>query len=265
MSENKPTAENTQENTREIKQETPAQLVQEKAEQAAAEVKNGKKKKQKKEKRKKSIQEEIYGWILVPIAAIVIAVLFRAYIAEPVYVDGNSMNNTLKDKEVVLASKLDYLIRDPQPGDIVICRYPGRVNMDKYGNEKEPFTFNISSNFELVLNDYTLFVKRLVAVPGQTVEIKGGILYVDGVAMEDPEKMGSTPADYPLYQLKEDEYFVVGDNRGNSHDSRFDGREENVNYAVNAYNSYVGPLHRSQIMGHVKCVLLPLGSIRGVN
>ena len=224
-----------------------------------------KKKKNKKEKRKKSIQEEIYGWLLVPIAAVLIAFLVRTYIAEPVQVKGSSMANTLADQEYVLASKLGYLFHAPQRGDIVICRYPNRMNEDKDGNPVEPFRMDMTGGYELVLNRHTLFVKRLVAVPGDTVEIRGGVLYVNGEATEDPKLMRSTPKDYPLYQLGEDEYFVIGDNRGNSHDSRFDGRSENVNYRVSDANTYVGPLHREQIGGRVLCVLLPLGSIRGVN
>ena len=276
MNENKPAAEPVQDAEKETPrqdalpvQEKPemqaAPAVQAPAEQAVPAGQTGKKKKNKKEKRKKSIQEEIYGWILVPIAAVLIAFLVRTYIAEPVQVKGSSMANTLADQEYVLASKLDYLFHDPRRGDIVICRYPGRVNEDKNGNTVEPFSMEVTGGYELVLNRYTLFVKRLVAVPGDTVEIRGGVLYVNGEATEDPKLMGSVPRDYPLYQLEEDEYFVIGDNRGNSHDSRFDGRSENVNYPVSSFNSYVGPLHRSQIMGHVKCVLLPLGSIRGVN
>jgi len=239
--------------------EQPSQAVQAPAEQA------GKRKKNKKEKRKKSIQEEIYGWILVPIAAVLIAFLVRTYIAEPVQVKGSSMANTLADKEYVLASKLDYLFHDPRRGDIVICHYPGRMNEDENRNPVEPFHMQVTSRYDLVLNSYTLFVKRLVAVPGDTVEIRSGVLYVNGEATENPKLMGSLPKDYPLYQLQEDEYFVIGDNRGNSHDSRYDGRSENVNYSVSTLNDYVGPLHRDQIVGHVKCVLLPLGSIRGVN
>ena len=89
---------------------------------------------------------------------------------------------------------------------------------------------------------YTIFVKRLVALPGDTVEITDGHLYVNGELVPDPEKMGSVPRDYAKRTLGEDEYFVVGDNRLTSHDSRA---------------SDVGPISRSEIMGKVTNVLLP--------
>ena len=162
---------------------------------------NGKKKKGKKEKRKKSIQEEILSWIVTLLAAVVIASLIRAYIAEPVRVDGNSMNNTLMDGEIVLVTKQDYLRGNYQRGDIVICRYPGRMN-------ERGAQFNLGAS--LALDNHTLFVKRLVALPEDTVEIAGGVLYVNGEAVPNPEKMGSVPQDYPLRQLGPDEYFVIG-------------------------------------------------------
>ena len=124
-----------------------------------------------------------------------------------------------------------------QRGDVVICRYPGRMES------------SLPIGAAVSLDHYTLFVKRLVALPGDTVEISSGVLYVNGEAVPNPEKMGSVPRDYALRQLGEDEYFVIGDNRRTSHDSRSDD---------------VGPISASAIMGKVKCVLLPLSKIRGV-
>ena len=191
-------------------------------------------------KEKKTLLQEIMSWVWTLLAAVVIASLIRAFVAEPIRVDGNSMNNTLKDGEIVLVSKLGYLFGDVQRNDVVICRYPGRVNENGQ---------RINLGASLSLDVYTLFVKRVVALPGDTVQISGGVLYVNGDAVENPEKMGSVPGDYPLRRLGTDEYFVIGDNRGNSHDSRA---------------SDVGPISRSAIMGKVKQVLLPLSAWRGV-
>ena len=193
--------------------------------------------KKKKEKVKKTLKQEILSWIWTLLAALVIATLLRMFVGEPIMVDGRSMTNTLQDTEVVFASKLDYLFGDMQRGDVVICRYPNRING------------NINLGASHALTSHTLFVKRLVALPGDTLAIRGGVLYVNGKAVEDPELMGSTPGDYPLIRLGEDEYFVIGDNRGNSHDSR----------ALD-----VGPISKSAIMGKVKCVIWPLNAIRGV-
>ena len=95
----------------------------------------------------------------------------------------------------------------------------------------------------------TIFVKRVVGVPGDYLQISGGHLYVNGELVEDPENMGSVPADYPLIHLGEDEYFVVGDNRRNSHDSRAND---------------VGPISRKDIVGKVTRVILPFGNARVV-
>ena len=200
----------------------------------APEKKAGKKGK---EKEKKTLKEEIMSWVWTILAAVAIALLIRGFIAEPIRVDGTSMTNTLADGEIVLVSKLDYRFGQMQRNDVVICRYPGRMNG------------SVNIGAAMSLDNYTLFVKRLVALPGDTVEIREGVLYVNGEAVPNPEKMASVPRDYPLRQLGEDEYFVIGDNRRTSHDSRADD---------------VGPLSASAIMGKVKCVLFPLNKIRGV-
>lgn len=208
--------------------------TEEKTALAAEPEKKGKKKK---EKVNNTPMQEVLSWVGTILAALVIATLIRAFIAEPIRVDGTSMTNTLQDGEVVLVSKLDYLFGEMQRGDIVICRYPGRM--------KQAANFGAA----LSLDSYTLFVKRLVALPGDTVEINAGTLYVNGEAVEDPEFMGSVPRDYEKRVLGEDEYFVIGDNRRTSHDSRADD---------------VGPLSKSAIMGKVKCVLLPWSNHRSV-
>ena len=197
--------------------------------------------KQKEKEKNKPLALKIWSWVWTLLAAVIIATLVRAFVAEPIRVDGTSMTNTLKDGEIVLATKWDYLLGDPQRNDIIICRYPGRVN------ERGANQINISG--ALALDTYTLFVKRLVALPGDTVQITGGHLYVNGELVEDPEFMASVPNDYSLRKLGTDEYFVIGDNRYSSHDSRSDD---------------VGPISRGAIMGKVKAVILPWNQHRTV-
>ncbi len=195
-------------------------------------------KKAKKDKPKKTVGQEIMSWVVTLLAAVVIASLVRMYIFEPIRVDGRSMSNTLADGEIVFCSKIDYWTGDPQRGDIVICRYPNRNEV----------LFNIGASIEVT--EHTLFVKRVVAVPGDIIEMVNGVLFVNGRQVENPELMGSAATtDYPRTLLGTDEYFVMGDNRGNSHDSR---------------SSDVGPISRSAIMGKVKFVLYPFNKIRSV-
>lgn len=214
------------ENTNETPQETPGNEAQ-----------NGKKKK--KEKPKKTLGQEIMSWVWTLLCALLIATLIRAFVAEPVRVDGTSMTNTLMDGEIVLVSKLAYGegTKGMERGDVVICRYPNRTEG----------SFHLGA--ALSLESHTIFVKRMVALPGDTVEISGGILYVNGQATPNPEKMGSIPSDYPLRLLGPDEYFMIGDNRYTSHDSRA---------------SDVGPISRDMIMGRVECVVFPFSNWRTV-
>jgi len=193
--------------------------------------------KKKKEKKKKTPKEELMSWIWTLLAAFLIASLIRAFVAEPIKVDGNSMTNTLMDGEIMLVSKLDYMFGEMERGDVVVCRYPGRTQG------------SVNLGAALSLDTHTLFVKRLVGLPGDTLWIANGVLYVNGEAVPNPEKMASTPRDMTPITLGRDEYFVVGDNRYTSHDSR---------------SSDVGPISSSAIMGKVKCVLFPLNAIRGI-
>lgn len=183
----------------------------------------------KKADRRKSVRKEIFSWVLTLAAAVAIAIATRTFLFEPIRVDGESMTNTLQNGELMFVTKPEYIWGTPSRQDVIICRYPYR-------------------------KEY--FVKRLIALPGDTVEIRydrenrTNTVYVNGEAIEEPylsPERNDKDNSMPPKTLGEDEYFVLGDNRDNSNDSR-----------------YVGPLHRSQIIGHVQFVFFPFSNVRGI-
>ena len=113
------------------------QAAEEQELQPAEETKKGK------EKKPVNVKKEILSWILTLGAAVIIALVIRTFLFEPVRVDGHSMDDTLANGEIMFVTKPEYLTGDPQPGDVVICHYPGRGD--------------------------TNFVKRVVGVPGDTL------------------------------------------------------------------------------------------------
>lgn len=180
------------------------------------------KKDKKQEKQKKSIQREIFEWIMVFVVAAALAFVVRTFIFEPVRVDGSSMLNTLTDGEYMIATKFDYLLGDPERFDIVICDYPNT-------------------------SDGMYRVKRVIGLPDETIELRAGELYVDGVHIEQDFDMTPNETYFGPYTVPPGHYFVMGDNRNNSKDSR---------------SAMVGPLARNEIKGHVRAVVFPFGHFR---
>ncbi len=129
---------------------------------------------------------------LVPYVLIVIfVVLLRTFIITPVRVDGASMDNTLKDGQVLLLYKLAKVNRY----DIVVV---DEENIDE------------------------VIIKRVYGMPGDTIEINHNSIYINGKVIDDQYGVGKT-SDYAEITLKDDEYFVLGDNREVSKDSRYFG------------------------------------------
>lgn len=182
-------------------------------------------KKKKKEKPKKPLKQEIFEWVMVFVVAASLAFVVRTYLFEPVSVDGQSMMSTLNDHDFMIASKFDYLSGDPERFDIVICNYPDT-------------------------DDGMYRVKRVIGLPGETIELRAGELYVDGEHVAQNFDMYTQTDYFGPYTVPDGCYFVMGDNRNNSKDSR---------------NPLVGALPRKMIVGHVRAVIYPFSQMRWID
>ncbi len=167
-------------------------------------------------------------WELVRFAiiAIVIVVPIRILVAEPFIVSGSSMVPTFQNGDYLIIDKISYKLTDPKRDDVVVFRYP-----------------NDTSKF---------FIKRIIGLPNETVDIKGTKITItnkehkNGFVLDQP--FIKSPSDNNLhYELKDDEYFVMGDNRNASSDSRF-----------------WGPVKKNLLSGRALFRLLPINKIEAM-
>lgn len=154
---------------------------------------------------------------------LLIVLPFRMYIAKPFIVDGASMSPTFETGHYLIVDEISYRIEDPQRGEVIIFKYP-----------KDPSRF---------------FIKRIIGLPNETVEIKNGKVTIyninkpEGLILKESYvEKGSL--ENTRFELGENEYFVMGDNRGNSSDSRF-----------------WGALPKDMIVGKAFLRLLPINKI----
>ncbi|MFA6308129.1 MAG: signal peptidase I [Clostridia bacterium] len=175
-----------------------------------------------KQRRRKELRKDILQWVNAILIALLVAYLLKAFVFERAQVDGHSMDNTLQDKQTLIEYKLGVLFSAPSRGDIVVVEL-NSGNYSKY----LPIIDNDPNNPEVDL------IKRVIGLPGETVDIKGGFVYVTnekGTAkLIEPYVQGTTEKTtsalnikYP-YKVPNDSIFVMGDNRNISEDSRFFG------------------------------------------
>lgn len=177
----------------------------------------------------KSIGREIFEWAYSIVVAVIIAFLIKGFLFDIVRVDGPSMSPTLIHNDRLIITKLLY---EPEAGDIVIldsnysdreeyydmmAESEGKDELGAFGEFKE--YFSLPQSLKKVY-----YVKRVIATEGQTVDLIDGAVYVDGKKLHEPYFKGETyPTDsatvYP-FTVSEGCVFVMGDNRGNSLDSR---------------------------------------------
>ena len=154
---------------------------------------------------------DLFSTLLTLLLMVFFAYGFLTYIGQRVAVEGGSMEDTLHNNDQLIVDCLTYrFIHEPQRFDIVVFRL-----------KDSPDTF---------------YVKRLIGLPGETVLIKDSVIYINGKAIDDPyatqKQFSAGTAAFPI-TLGEDEFFVMGDNRVNSIDSRYE----------------VGAVKRSQLVG----------------
>lgn len=172
------------------------------------------------EERSDNFFAELLKFILV---AALIVVPLRLFVAQPFIVSGESMVPTFQNGQYLIVDELSYHFGAPERGDVIVFRYP-----------KDPSQF---------------FIKRIIGLPGETVRIQGGAVYIDhpgapGAALEEPYIVNHGNGGDQTVTLGANDYFVMGDNRPESSDSR----------------SW-GVLPRSNIIGRAFVRLLPLSSI----
>lgn len=171
--------------------------------------------------KERGILRELLGWILYLLVIIGVTYLVITYVGQRTKVSGQSMETTLHDGDNLIVDKISYRFREPERFEIIVFPYQHKEN--------------------------TYYIKRIIGMPGETVQIKDGYVYIDGVILEEnygTERM-EVPgiAEQPV-TLGVDEYFVLGDNRNHSSDSR---------------DPSVGILHREDLLGRAWIRIWPLG------
>lgn len=161
--------------------------------------------------KERSILGELLSWLIYIVIVVILSLGIITFIGQRTKVSGHSMETTLSDGDNLIVDKISYRFRDPERFEIIVF----------------PFQYE----------EHTYYIKRIIGLPGETVQVIDGYVYINGEMLD--ENYGLEVMDDPgiaaePITLREDEYFVLGDNRNHSSDSR---------------DPSVGVLHRDDIMG----------------
>lgn len=149
---------------------------------------------------KKSNWSELWDFVKFAILALIVIIPIRIFVAQPFIVSGESMDPTFETSQYLIIDELTYSLKEPQRGDVVVFRYPKDLK--------------------------TYFIKRIIGLPGETVQIKNNIVTIinkenpQGFVLDEPYIKTKMTTDDKTYTSKQGEYFVMGDNRNRSYDSR---------------------------------------------
>jgi signal peptidase I len=152
------------------------------------------------------------------VVALAVAIVLKTFVVQAFFIPSGSMEPTLDPGDRVLVQKVVY---GPDRGDVIVFSDPqGRPGPDRgiIGG----FVHWLSSTLGIERPEHEDFIKRVIGLPGETVELRDGRLFVEGVRIHEPYLKGAVDTrDYGPVRVPEDSLFVLGDNRLNSNDSRF--------------------------------------------
>lgn len=206
----------TREKARALKQELKEELKKQKLEEQVSDIT---------EKKEPNLWKEVLGWVLYIAIIIGATYLIVTFVGQRTRVSGDSMESALHNGDNLIVDKISYRFREPERYEIIVFPYKYQEN--------------------------TFYIKRIIGLPGETVQVKDGEVYINGellgetYGLEQIEEGKEGLAIDPI-TLGEDEYFVLGDNRNHSSDSR---------------DPSVGVLTRDDLIGRAWVRIWPLNSI----
>lgn len=150
-----------------------------------------------KKKDEKSVVKELISWAIVIVAAIAVGLIINNFVILKAEIPSSSMENTLKVDDQLIGIRIAYMFHKPERGDIVMFDYPD--------------------------DESQLYIKRIIGLPGETVEIVNGKVYINGsdTPLNEPYVKETPLGSFGPYEVPEGKYFMLGDNRNNSKDSRY--------------------------------------------
>jgi signal peptidase I len=168
-------------------------------------------------------RKALIEWGAILVVAVVAAVLLRTFVIQPYFIPSGSMEPTLRVGDKVLVDKLSYHMHAVHRGDVIVFKKPP--------NDYSPGIKDL--------------IKRVIGLPGETISAANGQVDIDGRPLKEPWlPKGVTTADFGPVHIPVGDYFVMGDNRGNSADSRV-----------------IGPISGSLIVGRAFLIVWPIGHI----
>ncbi len=149
------------------------------------------------EELQEKVKKEIFSWVKTILLAILLAFFVNHVLIVNATVPTGSMENTIMPGDRILALRTSYWFKSPERGDVAVFKYPDDPEQK------------------------IMYVKRVIGVGGDTVEVKDGDVFVNGVLQEEPYIKEVTEGDFGPYEVPEGCYFMMGDNRNRSLDARY--------------------------------------------
>lgn len=180
--------------------------------------------------------------VVLVVTALVIAVVVKSFVAQAFFIPSGSMLPQLQIDDRVVVSKISYRLHEPRRGDIVVFDAPTGGPKDDSPLPARVVR-SVVQSIGLAAPSTDEYIKRVVALPGERVEAHGGKILVDGRELVEPYlPAGTTTADFTAVVVPPETLWVMGDNRGNSADSRV-----------------FGPVPQSTVVGRAFARVWPIG------